>query len=153
MDPIVIVMPALFTLIGFVAWVAVTGWQRRQHVKLVTDFNARLLDRLGSVKDFSDFLETSAGATFMKSLASDMPVSKPQDRIIRAAQIGIVLLSLGGGLFSVGEFIAFDEKESQRFFTALGLITLSLGIGFLVSTFAAYRLASTLGVIDRRDHA
>lgn len=153
MDPIVIVMPAFFTLIGFVAWVAVTGWQRRHHARLVADFNVRLLDRLGSVKDFTDFLETSAGAAFIKSLSSDMPLSRPQDRIMRAAQIGIVALSLGVGLFSVGRWIAFEEPESKQFFTALGLITLSLGAGFIISAFAAYRLASTLGVIDRRDHA
>lgn len=149
MDPITIVMPALFILIGFVVWIAVTGWQRRQHVKLLTDFNARLLDRIGSVKDFSDFVQTGAGADFMKSLASDMPASKPQDRIIRAVQIGIVSLSLGIGLFGAGEFISFAEQESQQFFRALGVIIVSLGGGFLISAVAAYRLASKFGVLKR----
>ena len=29
-----------------VVWVAVNGWQRRQHIKLLTDFNSRLLERI-----------------------------------------------------------------------------------------------------------
>lgn len=153
MDPITIVMPALFTLIGFVVWVAVTGWQRRQHVRLVTDFNMRLLDRLGTLKDFSDFLETAAGAALMKSLSSEMPASKPHDRVIRAMQIGVVLMSLGIGLFSVGEFIAFDDLEQQRFFTVLGMLVLSLGIGFLVSAGVAYKVGTSLGVFNRTDHS
>ena len=91
--PEIIIVPTIFATIGFVAWVAITGWQRRQRLKLVTDFNSRLLDRLGSVKDFSEFLQTAAGAQFMDNLATDAPSQAPYERILRATQLGIVLVS------------------------------------------------------------
>ena len=41
--PEIIIVPFIFSTIGFIVWVAINGWQRRQQVKLLTDFNSRLL--------------------------------------------------------------------------------------------------------------
>src|SRR6202007_1292691 len=62
MSPELIIVPALFVLIGFVVWTTVNAWQRRQQLKLMTEFNARLLDRLESGKDFTDLLLSQGGA-------------------------------------------------------------------------------------------
>ena len=48
MNTEMIVVPVFFGMLGFVVWVVVNGWQRRQQVKVMTDFNSRLFDRLGS---------------------------------------------------------------------------------------------------------
>src|SRR5438105_10504935 len=93
-----VVLPALFITIGFVIWVLANAWQRRLRLKLTTEFNAKLLDRIGSVKDFNDFLQTDGGATFMDSLTVERSSSRPKDSILRATQIGIVLIMLGVGL-------------------------------------------------------
>jgi hypothetical protein len=140
----IIIVPALFITIGFVVWVAITGWQRRQRLRLITDFNSRLLDRLGSVKDFSEFLQTEAGAQFMHSMADERPTSGTHDRILRAVQLGMILLSLGGGLLFLGEGTSIDDHHT---FTVFGTIALSLSGGFLLSALASYRLASALGVL------
>jgi hypothetical protein len=76
MGPFALILLALFTLIGFIVWIAINAWQQRQRVKLLTDFNTRLLDRLGLVKDFSEFVQTGSGGDFMKSLASDTALNK-----------------------------------------------------------------------------
>ena len=149
--PEVIIIPAFFFMTGYVVWVTVTAWQRRQRLRMITEFNARLLDRLGSVKDFSEFLQTTAGARFLQDLASEpAPVGGPRERILRAAQVGTVLACLGVGLLVVSFFWSpLAPQEGQNVFATLGAIALSLGIGFAVSAVASYRLAGTLGLLNR----
>jgi len=145
----VIIVPALWSLIGFMFWVAVTGWQRRNRLKIVGEFNTKLLDRLGSVKDFHEFIQTEAGAQLMTSMGTEPDTAGPQERILRATQLGIVLLSLGVGLFLVGRFAGIADPDGRVGFTAVGGIMLSLGLGFMISAAASYRLASMLGLLRR----
>ena len=49
-----ILVPSMFGMISFVVGFIVNGWERRQHWKHLTDFNSRLLDGWGSVKDFTE---------------------------------------------------------------------------------------------------
>src|ERR1700681_3762783 len=88
--PELIVAPAAFTMVGFIIWVLATSWQRRLRLKLTTEFNSKLLDRIGSIKDFNEFLQTESGARFMDGLTIERQISRPQDGILRASQIGIV---------------------------------------------------------------
>jgi hypothetical protein len=153
MGPEVIVI-ALFMMIAFVVWVSVSGSQRRHRMRLMTDFNTKLLDRMGSSKDFSDFLNTDVGARFIDNLKVERSPSRGDYGILRACQIGIVLLTLGLGLLAVGRYLtyryaAFDEYEPL---TILGVVALSLGVGFLLSAAVSYRIGRTLGVLDSRVH-
>jgi len=142
---------SFFFLIGFTFWVAITGWQRSRRVKLVVDFNMRLLDRLGSVKDFGEFLQTESGATFLRSFATESPVTSPQQRILRAAQVGIVLLSVGIGILMSTRLHAFTNTEDVRSALLLiGMVVTSLGVGYLVSCAVSYRLATALGVLGKQ---
>ena len=134
-----------FPLIGFVVWTAATTWQRRQRVKLLTDFHTRLLDRLGSLESFSEFLQTPAGTRFMETLSAEpAPAGGPSDRIMRALQSGMVLLSLGVGLLVVARYTATDVHDAV---IVVGAIALSLGMGFLLSSAASYRVAASLGLL------
>jgi len=141
----IIIVPFIFSTIGFIVWVVVNGWQRRQQIKQLTDFNSRLLDRIGSVKDFSDFLQTDGGAKFMDRVAAGGTPPDVRMTILRAIQTGLVLLALGAGLLVLSwifrERFPFAESEV---FTVTGVIAISLGIGFLLSGVASYRLASGL---------
>jgi hypothetical protein len=134
-----------FPLIGFVVWTAAASWQRRQRFKLLTDFHTRLLDRLGSLENLSEFLQTPAGTQFMETLSAEpAPPGGPSDRILRALQTGIVLLSLGLGLLFVGRYTTADVHDTLM---VVGAIALSLGIGFVLSSAASYRVAASLGVL------
>jgi hypothetical protein len=136
-----------FPLIGFVVWTAATTWQRRQRVKLLTEFQTRLLDRLGSLEDFTTFLQSRAGAQLMESFSAEPPQpGGASDRILRAMQTGIVLLSLGAGALLVGRYAAADVREVL---TVVGALALSLGLGFLLSSAASYRVSLALGVVRR----
>jgi hypothetical protein len=141
----IIIVPFIFSTIGFIVWVVVNGWQRRQQIKQLTDFNSRLLDRIGSVKDFSEFLQTEGGAKFMDRMAVGGTAPDVRMTILRAIQTGLVLLALGAGLLVLSwifrERFPFGDAEV---FTVTGVISISLGIGFLLSGGASYRLASGL---------
>jgi hypothetical protein len=145
----VVVLPALFFTVGYVCWLATTAWQRRQRIRLVTEFNTRLLERLGSVKDFGEFLATEAGARLMRDLGSEPLAGGPPDRIMRAAQLSAVLICLGLGLLLRSFFSPFSPAQAREAFDTIGVVALSLGIGFALSSAAAYRLASRLGLLQR----
>ncbi len=145
MNPDFVIFPAFFATIGYVVWVTLDSWQRRQRLRLASDFNTRLLERLGSVRDFNEFLQTPAGSRFMADLAAEPSTTSPKDRILRATQIGVVLICLGLGLLLLSFFSQMPEAMAG--FEVTGAIALSLGIGFAVSAAASYRLAGALGLI------
>ncbi len=140
-----------FTLVGYIVHVVVDGGRRRQRLKLVTEFHSRLLDRIGSANEFGEFLKTGGGSKFLESLTvegsgrgSSIDVSV---RILWATQIGVVSLALGVGLLILGGVYRFDGPG----FSVLGAITLSLGIGFLLSAVLSYRLSKSLGLLTKTD--
>ena len=69
---------SFFGMISWVVWVVLNGWQRRQHVKLVTDFNNRVLERLGSMKEFGEFLQSEGGDRLMKVLTVERGATGPR---------------------------------------------------------------------------
>jgi hypothetical protein len=139
----VIIVPFIFSTMGFVVWVAFNGWQRRQQVKMMSDFNSRLLDRIGSLKDFSEFLQTDAGTKFMDRVSAGGTPPDIRMTILRSVQTGLVLLALGGGLLLLAAMLRSQYPYGEtEVFTITGVISVSLGIGFLLSGGASYRLAS-----------
>ena len=134
---------SFFGMISFVVWVVVNGWQRRQHVKLVTDFNNRVLERLGSMKDFSDFLHSDGGDRLMRVLTAERGSAGPRNRILVSVQAGVVFLTLGVGLFFVASRATGDEHEALR---VISTIVLSLGVGLVLSSAASFWVARNLGM-------
>ena len=137
----IIVPLGAFALTGFIVWIVTNAWHQRAQVKAAADFNAGILNRISSFKDFSEFLQTEQGAKFMDSLTAERASSGPRDRVLRTAQVGIVVTALGLGLL----FMAWHLRSDDAMFTAG--ITLSLGLGFLLSSGVSYWLARSLGVL------
>ena len=146
-----IIGPAFFLMVAFCVSVLVNAWQRHTRMKLMREVNNKLLDRIGSVKDFNEFLQTEGGTRFIDSLTVERVTTRPLDGILRAVQIGIVLLSLGLGFLVLGTYFAARYGASGDDFevlTVIGVIAGSLGLGFLVSAGASFRLAKSLGVLE-----
>ena len=136
---------SFFGMISFVAWVVVNAWQRRQHVKLVTDFNNRVLERLGSMKDLSDFLHTDGGDRLMRVLIAERGSAGPRERILVSVQAGVVFLTLGVGLFFVAWRATGDAQEGLR---VMSTVVLSLGVGLMLSSAASFWVARRLGMFE-----
>lgn len=148
--PEIVIVPFIFATIGYITWVLVTAWQRRYRIRATAEFHSRLLDKLGSVKDFSEFLQTEAGARLIADLGSDSASpGGAHERILRAVQLGTVLACLGIGLLLLTFFSPSMPDDAQHAFNAFGVISLSLGVGFAISAAVSYRLAGSLGLFDR----
>ena len=141
----IIIVPFIFATIGFVVWVIVGGLQRRQQIRVMTDFNSQLLERLGSVKDFSEFLATDGGAKFIDRVTAGGTRPEIRMTILRSAQTGLVLLALGVGLILLPGILRVELPYGDTYgFTVSGTIALSLGVGFLLSAGASYSLARAM---------
>jgi hypothetical protein len=142
--PELIIAPAGFFLVGFIFWTITSTVQRRHRLRLMVEFNNKLIDRLGSVSDFGEFANSEAGAKFLSSVVGDVPMMRPGERILRAVQIGIVLVVLSLGLLSLGWY--FQGDPAQEPFIVTGVLALSIGVGFLLSSAASYRVSASLGL-------
>lgn len=123
-------------------------WNRLQKIQF--DVHNKLLDRFTSNEDLLAYVQTPAGKRFLESAPiqlQDEPasISAPFSRILWSVQAGFVLAIAGGGLLYVStRFI----DEPAQFFMVVGVLTLSLGGGFIVSAIAAYGLSRRLGLLD-----
>ena len=146
MIPMVVTV-GLFTMIGFIVKTVTDGRRRREHLKTVTEFHNRLLDKLGSVSDFAQFLQTDGGSRLLDTLSAERGSTGPRVRIMQAVHLGTILTVAGFGVL----VIAFSLTEDRGPAAVLGGIVLSIGLGYLASSAASYRLAKTLGVLDDAD--
>jgi hypothetical protein len=137
--------PCFFGMISFVIWVVVNGWQRRQHIRLIIEFNNRVLERLGSMREFSDFLHSDGGERLMRVLTSERGSAGPRDRILAAVQSGVVFVAVGLGLLFVALRTSGDAHEVL---TVISAIVLSLGIGLMLSSAASFWVARNLGMFE-----
>jgi hypothetical protein len=140
--------------IAFIVWILLNAYKRTETLKYVSEFNSRLFDRLGSGKDFSDFLQTEGGGKLLNSLTLEPRVdtsslshnaADPRMMILRTIQTGVVLLSLGAGLVLVSR--VWQNEESLAI---MGVIGLSIGGGLLASALASYRVGKTLGLLENK---
>jgi TRAP-type mannitol/chloroaromatic compound transport system permease large subunit len=144
-SPEIIIAPAFFAMVAYVAWLVMNAWHRHEQLKRTAEFNTRLIERLGSVKDFSEFLQTQGGSSLLHSFTIEPTSTTVHDRILRASAVGVVLIALSLGLLFLGWYFTFRDREA---FTVLGVIVLSLGLGGITSSGVSYRLARTLGVLN-----
>ena len=162
-----------YNLIGsftaFLVFLVVTGvliWlirlftdQRRWNrlSKVQTEVHTKLLDRFSSNEDLLAYIQTPAGRRFLESAPIPLhdesrPLGAPFARILWSVQAGIVLAIGGLGILFVST--RFTEEPAQFFFV-VGMVTLALGGGFIVSAVAAYALSRRLGLLEKpvSDHA
>lgn len=150
MVPIIIV-PSLFASVAWVVHVIVDGLRRRQQLRAATEFHGKLLERIGSAREFGEFLSTSGGVRFLDALTIEREGGAPL-RILRAMQSGLVSLALGLGLFLLMNSRPFST-EALDVMATFATIAVSLGAGLLLAAGASYGLSRHLGLLDHDDHA
>lgn len=123
-------------------------WNRLSKVQY--EVHNKLLDRFTSNEDLLAYVQTPAGKRFLESapipLQDEAPMlSAPFSRILWSVQAGVVLTIAGLGLLYVStRFI----DEPAQFFMVIGVLSVALGGGFIVSAGAAYVLSRKLGLLD-----
>jgi hypothetical protein len=143
----IIIVPAAFFLVGFIVYTIVEGFRRRSQAKTVTEFHGRLLDRIGSAKEFGDFFASDAGRRFMDSL-STTETGSPQMRILKSVQLGLVLLALGVGLFILTDQRTFSLEATDGL-VVTATVTAAVGAGLIISTLITYVLSWRMGLLTK----
>lgn len=134
-------MLGFFTMIGWIVFVVTDGRRRAAAARGRSEFHSRILDKFSTAGEFTELLGSEAGRRLLESFSTER--THPADRIIGSVQKGVILTVVGGALL----LLRTIDFEVVQFFTVAGTIVLALGIGFLVSSFASYRLSRSLGVI------
>src|SRR5688572_25718655 len=131
-------------VVCFIFWVWINGRQKTRTIQAMSEFHNRLLEKIGSAKDFADFMQSDGGARFLDSMTLER--TDPNQRILGSIQTGAVLLMLGLGLLGC----AFLTEKGFEIWMFLGSISGSLGLGFLISSAVTYHLSRKLGLLEER---
>lgn len=140
----IVLFPALFALIGFLASVIVREMLRRSRLRMILEFRLRLLEQVKSGPDSATPLENEHGEQFLRDLAGDYAEESLPRRIAGAIQNGVVLLAGAAGFAVVA---ALDSFGARSGFTALAVMTGFAGAGFLLSGIIAWRLGAQWGLV------
>lgn len=143
MIPVIAIL-TVFGSVSFLTWVVVDALRRKGQLRVMSEFHNKLLDRISNGKDLADFMDSPGGTKFIDSISTER--IHPAQRVLRAVQIGIVLCSAGIGCRVVGWQSTLLERDAAEGFVILGIMLLSIGIGYLVSAGAAFGLGRSLGV-------
>ena len=151
------VMMGLFVLIiiGTISAAVVTlvkhfvghrRWLRA--TRLQSEFHNRLLERMGSSSEVLAFAQSSGHdllPVMPQPEAAAPAMAAPLGRILWSVQAGVVAAAGGIGLLIVKRYVV--EEVAQMLLT-LGVLILSLGIGFALAAAASYILSQRLGLLS-----
>jgi len=143
---------AFLVVAGILVWIIRMVVMSRRFNKLSKaqyDVHTKLLDRFTSNEDLLAYMQTPAGRRFLEAAPVQLPeeprsMAAPLSRILWSAQAGIVLLLTGVGLLYVSSTFIDEPAE---LFRVIGVVSLALGSGFIVSAIAAYLLSRRLGLL------
>ena len=142
----VLIVATVFGAISFLAWVIVDGIRRKRELQVTSAFHDKLLDRMSNARELAEFMDSPGGSKFIDTISVER--THPGHRILRAVQVGIVLCSAGIGCRMVSWQQSVLDPEAVEGFMILGILLLSIGIGYLVSAVASFVLQRTLGLQD-----
>jgi hypothetical protein len=124
--------------------VTIAESRRRQAIaRMQSDVQHKLIEKFASGQELTDFLQTPGGVQLIGSLDDPPAKTRPAEGILRSTQIGVILTLLGFGFMAIRGVIHSDKEGP----VVIGLLTLSLGIGFLASSAISYRLSRSWGLL------
>ncbi|HZM94520.1 MAG TPA: hypothetical protein VFB92_13910 [Vicinamibacterales bacterium] len=145
----VIIVPSLFLMIAYVFYAVANAFTRRQQLRSTSEFQTKLLERMGTMTEFSQFLNTEGGQKLLGTVGTDGGFA--HQRVLRAFQSGIVMLCLGIGIFLYLSDVRVetDTYESVGF---VGTVSAAVGIGLLISGYVSLKLSRKMGLINGQSH-
>jgi hypothetical protein len=123
-------------------------WQRLSRVQ--TEVHNKLLDRFAGTDELLSYVQTPAGRRFLEAapIEVDAPgrtLAAPVNRILWSVQAGVILAAVGAGMLFVSGRVIPEVSEG---IWLIGVLTLALGIGFVLSAVVSYTLSRRFGLFD-----
>jgi hypothetical protein len=146
----------IVTITAGIIWLVRTAiehrrWQRAMRAQ--TELNTKLIDRFSSSEELLAYLQSPAGKALIEPAALPQvsarptPMNAPLSRIFWSLQSGIVVGTLGTGLIFVSRGVATDPEFGQVLY-GIGIVILTIGLGFAISAAVSYVLSYRLGLIQ-----
>lgn len=131
-------------VVGHRRWIRATKVQSEMH--------SRLLERLSSNDELLAYVQSPAGSQFLQAApiqAADVTnpttLAAPFGRILWSVQAGLVLASAGVGLLFIKQYVM---EEVGQFLLVMGMLGVSLGLGFVLAAVVSYLISNHLGLFD-----
>jgi hypothetical protein len=138
--PLMGLLGLLFTL-GWIISSVADSRRKMMAARARSELAQKILEKHGSGREFLDFLQSDAGKSFLDTAAAEP--NSAATRVLGSVQKGVIAVALGLGLLSLPWLMG----DGTEIFTLFGILSLSLGAGFLVSAVLAFRLSRSLGLI------
>jgi hypothetical protein len=148
------VVMGVSAFLGVFVWVVRSIIDHRRWLRLSrvqAEVHTKLLDRLTTNEDLLSYIQSPAGRRFLESAPITMEqepraTTAPVGRIIWSLQAGLVLAALGAGFWFVQQNVSPEAAEG---FFIIGVLAMSLGVGFTVSAVLAYVVSTRLGLVPK----
>jgi hypothetical protein len=124
--------------------------------KIQSDFHSRLMERFSSNAELLAYVQSPAGQRFLEAMPTSVdmgtvgslptPVGAPFNRILWSVQAGLVLACGGVGLIIARNYMI---EEIAQFYITMGVLAVSVGVGFALAAVASYVISGRLGLLDR----
>jgi hypothetical protein len=142
--------------IGTFAWLVRSAIDYRRWLramKIQTEAHTKIVDRLASNEDLLAYMQSAAGQRFLTASpiappSMDQvapPMGAPFNRILWSVQAGVVLTTAGAGLWLAKSGIIDEAAQAMQ---VVAVLTMALGLGFVLSALASYGLSRQLGLLQ-----
>jgi len=145
--PLLAFVMATFGFIAtvFVIYLIVDGMRRRQQLRSTAEFQSRLLERIGSTREFGDFLNTPEGERFLLAIT---PREKSGPRIFRTVQTAVVALFVGVAIFIYTNVSGSIVGGAGSILNLIAAVLTAAGLALGLSTAIALIWSKRLGVVE-----
>ncbi len=149
----VLVLPAMFVCAAWIILGISNNKRRHRIAEVQKEIQSKLFEKFGTSQELIEYLKTEAGSKFLDSATFEH--SRPFGRVLGSIQAGLILVLLGIAMLivrltmpSVG-WSPIEQAQTAHGFLAVSLLLLALGLGFLASAAASYKLSKNWGLFDR----
>jgi hypothetical protein len=147
----IIIVPSALLLVAYVFYVVASSFTRRQHVRSTSEFQTKLLERMGTMGEFSQFLNTEGGQKLLGTVGGDG--GSAHERVLRAVQTGIVMVCLGVGIFLYLAGNTRFDRDTYESLGFVGTVSFAIGAGLLISGYVSLKLSRRMGLINGQSHS
>jgi hypothetical protein len=143
MNEDIVMMLAVPSMVCFIFWTIFNTIRRVKQARAQAELNAKLLEKFASGHELVEYMNSEAGKKFLESALMEPQRGSPYMRILTSVQAGIILAALGLAFFFVGRQV----PDATQGLVAFGTVAVTLGVAFLVSAAASYRLSKSFGLL------
>jgi hypothetical protein len=136
----------------FLVRTVVEHWRWQRAIKAQSELNSKLIDRFASNQELLAYLQSPQGKQLTEAPVLPQRAARVMDaplhRIFWSLQAGAVLACGGFGILIASSRLRGDLlPEAGSVLFAFGLVVLTVGAGFLVSSAISFFLSQRLGLV------